>query len=178
MNISLRELMERSDGWGHEEGRQLHTKLLARVEENPADLVCSISLTGVERTDASFPRESVMELARRFRGHRGFCLTDVENQDLLENWDAAATKIGQPLCVWSGENARLIGPKPTEGTTELFDYILENPFVTTSMIVSKFNLSVQNASNKLNRLWSDGYVLRRERVSPSGGTEYQYFKIK
>ena len=91
---------------------------------------------------------------------------------------AAATKVGQPLCVWSGHNVRLIGPKPTEGTKELFDYILENPSVTTSMVVSKFNLSVQNASNKLNRLWRDGYVLRRERVSLSGGTEYQYFKVK
>ncbi len=170
--------MDRADGWGHEEGRQVHLKLLSRVEENPADLVCTISLAGVERTDASFPRESVIELARRFRGHRGFCLTDIENPDLLENWDAAATKIEQPICVWNGGNGTFIGPKSTEGTSELLNYILSNPFVTTSGVVSKFKLVVQNASNKLNRLWKDGYILRRECVSPSGGTEYQYFRIK
>lgn len=170
--------MDRPDGWGHEEGRQVHLKLLSRVEQNPADLVCEISLNGVERTDASFPRESVIELARRFRGHRGFCLVDVARADLLENWDAAATKIGQPICVWNGDKVTVIGPKPTEGTAEILSYILENSFVTTNAVVGKFQLTVQNASNKLNRLWKDGYILRKECVSPSGGSEYQYFRIK
>lgn len=178
MNITLREFMDRPDGWGHEEGRQVHLKLLSRVEQSPADLVCSISLKGVERTDASFPRESVIELARRFRGHRGFCITDVTSSDLLENWNAAATKIGHPLCVWDGDKVTLIGPKPTEGTADILNYILESPFVTTNSVVAKFKLTVQNASNKLNRLWKDGYILRKECVSPSGGSEYQYFRIK
>lgn len=178
MKVTLLEFMDRDDGWGHEEGRQVHFKLLTHIEQHPTVLAFAISLSGVKRTDASFARESVIELARRFKGQRGFCLVDIVDPNLIENWDAAATRIGQPIFVWNDTKADLIGPKPTEGTADILNYILESPFVTASSVVKKFDMGIQNASNKLNRLWRDGYILRRENVAPSGGTEYQYFRIK
>ena len=78
--------MPEQDGWGHEQGRLVFSRLLKAVEANPETEIFLISLEGVRRTDASFPRESVVELARRYREHRGFCLVGVQDEDLLDNW--------------------------------------------------------------------------------------------
>src|SRR5689334_22475085 len=101
VTIRLRAHMDRADGWGHAEGQEVLERLLSLIEAQPAVRLVRISLHGVERTDASFPRESVVELAKRFRGTIGFCLTDAEDQDLLDNWDAAARKKEQPLIAWN-----------------------------------------------------------------------------
>ena len=64
--LRLRDFMDSSEGWGHEHGQAVHLKLLKAVESNPGKAIVRLSLDGVRRTDASFPRESVVELARRF----------------------------------------------------------------------------------------------------------------
>src|SRR6516225_4444458 len=87
------------EAWGNDRGREVFTQLLAEVERHPGALVFEISLAGIRRTDASFPRESVVELARRFRKQFAFVVTDATNEDLLFNWDAAAIKKEQPLFV-------------------------------------------------------------------------------
>ncbi len=170
--------MQSDDGWGHEQGKQVYTKLRGFVEANPADLVFSISLTGVKRTDASFPRESVMRLAKEYRRSRGFCLVDVPNQDLLDNWEAAATKLSQPISVWDHDKYRVIGPRPSEGTREIFEYVLSVPLASTSGAAKTLGIKVSNASNKLKKLWEDGYILRREQIAPTGGVEFEYFRVK
>ena len=178
MRIRLRDYMPREDGWGHDEGRLVYSKLLSLVEANPATLVFAISLEGVRRTDASFPRESVVELAKRYRGFRGFCLVDVPDQDLLDNWEAAATKRVQPIVVWDGDKYRIIGPPPSEGNHKMFNYVSCVPSTTAGTAASALDYLVPNASNKLKQLWLEGYILRRERTAPSGGVEFEYFRIK
>src|SRR5688500_15903590 len=124
MRIRLRDLMNDEDGWGHEQGREVHQRLLESIQSHPSARVFQISLDGVKRTDASFPRESVLEVARRYRGHRGFCLVDVADSDLLENWDAAALRVHQPLVVWDSAAWRVLGPQPSEGTRVVLDHAL------------------------------------------------------
>jgi hypothetical protein len=175
VTIRLRDGMESEDGWGHSQGRRVHLFLLKTVEEHPEAIIFRVSLKDVRRTDASFPRESVVELARRFRGQKGFCLVDVDDEDLLENWDAATRKREQPLFVWNGQKSRLLGPLPSEGTRPLLDLVAANTGMNASEAAQELALNVPNASNKLKALWEGGYVLRRERTASTGGIEFEYY---
>lgn len=172
--LRLRQFMAAEDGWGHAEGQAVFESLLAAVEAEPCASVFRVSLAGIRRTDASFPRESVMELARRFRSTKGFCLIDIEDVDLLDNWDAAARKKEQPMFVWSGEGYRLIGPVPSEGLVPLLEFVTVRQGTTTSEASAYLQLNVPNVSNKLKALWLQGYVLRRERTAATGGIEFEY----
>jgi hypothetical protein len=178
MQIKLRDYMPGPDGWGYMMGRQVHEKLRALVEAHPAEIIFSLSLKGVEHTDASFPRESVVELAKSYRGRRGFCLKDATDLDLLDNWDAAALKREQPLIVWQDDTAHILGPQPGEGVREMLGYVLSVPSTITSEAAQNLHLKVPNASNKLKQLWQEGYIMRRERTASSGGVEYEYYRIK
>lgn len=175
--IVLRDYLPRSDAWGHALGRAVQERLRALVEAQRARSVFAISLRGVSRTDASFPREAVVELAVRFRMRHGFYLTDVEDADVLENWDAAALRCRQPLLVWTTTPPRVLGPQPGEGTGGMFAHVLSVGVTTTGEAAHALDIKVPNASNKLKRLWEDGYILRRERVAQSGGIEFAYVRI-
>ncbi|MBN1840730.1 MAG: DNA-binding protein [Deltaproteobacteria bacterium] len=176
--IILRDYMERADGWGHEEGRKVFNALLAAVEKTPAIRIFRISLDGVKRTDASFPRESVVELARRYRGIKGFCLTKISNKDLLDNWDAAALKKEQPLMVWSEDQYQVIGPRPSAGNREIFELAVNRGKLTASAAVKELGIKITNASNKLKQLEVKGFLLRADDIAESGGKEFVYFSIK
>lgn len=178
-NIRLRDFMHGSDAWGHDEGREVFFKLLKAVEDNPGCQVFRISLNGVRRTDASFPRESVIELAKRLRGSKGICLLDASNQDLLDNWDMAAVKKDQPLLVWNPDNSyRILGPQPSRGTKEIFEYVVNASRATAVSAAKALDLKLTNASTKLKTLSEQGFLLRRDEVAPSGGIEFVYFAIK
>lgn len=176
--IRLRELLETDSPWGNDQGRSLFPKLQEVIEKNPAELVFNISLSGIKRTDVSFPREGVVQLAKLYRGSRGFCLIDIRNKDLIDNWDAAALKLNQPLTMWEGEKYRLIGPAPSEGVREMLDFVLSVPKTTTNESAATLRIKISNASNKLKKLWEEGFILRRERPAPTGGVEHEYFRIK
>jgi hypothetical protein len=178
MLIRLREVMDDEDGWGRAQGRKTHDRLLATIEANPSERVFQISHGGVSRVDASFARESVLELARRFRRRRGLCLVDVVDDDSRENWDAAALRVEQPITLWQGERAQILGPQPTEGTRAVLEHLLAVPNATASDCVAKFGMQIANSSNKLKYLFENGYVLRTERPSGSGGIEHVYYRIR
>ena len=176
--IKLEELMGGSDGWGHEQGREVFIRLLETVEKHPGTVIFQISLKGVERTDASFPRESIVELARRYRGYKGFCLIDVSDPDLLDNFDAAALKREQPLIVWKNERWQIIGQQPSKGNVDMLAYALSVPKCTAVAASGALKLQLTNASTKLKQLFSQGFLLRKEEVAQSGGLEYVYYRIK
>ncbi len=176
--IKLREFMDREDGWGTDEGHEVYLKLARFVEQHPATAIYRISLNGVRRTDASFPRESVMEVARRYRKKIGFCLDDASNEDLLDNWDAAALKKEQPIFVWLTRGYRILGPQPSAGSADVLKLVLGR-FETRASDVSKdLALKIANASMKLKQLWEQGFILRQEDSADTGGIEYVYFPIR
>jgi hypothetical protein len=175
--LALRDFMDRPEGWGRDQGRQVYQRLLRFVEDNAGTIIFKVSLKGVRRLDISFASETVIELARRFRRFKGFCLTDVADSDLLENLDAAAKKKEQPIVVWKGESAELIGLEPSEGAREALQFAMGRPQLRATEFATRKGVSTANASMKFKQLWEQGFLLRRESAADSGGIEFVYQRI-
>ena len=176
--IRLRDLMDSPHGWGRDQGREVFQRLIQKVEANPGKPVIEVSLSGIERTDISFASETVVELAKRYRGNKGFCISHVADADLLENWEAAAAKKGQPIMVWEGKMGQVIGVKPSQGNVATFEFVLGKKSVTASELANALDLQITNASTKLKQLWEQGFLLRRQEIAESGGVEFRYFAIR
>jgi hypothetical protein len=175
--LVLHEFMGRSDGWGRDQGRAVYQRLLRFVEDNPGTTIFKVSMKGVKRLDISFSSETVVELARRYRRTKGFCLVDLIDKDLVENIDAAAAKKEQPLVVWHGQSATVIGLKPSEGTCEAFQFAMGRPQARAAEFATRAGLSTANASMKFKQLWEQGFLLRHESAADSGGVEFLYQRI-
>ena len=70
--IKLRDYLEEPIAIGNQEGREVYQALLKDIDKNPQISIFEISLAGVNATDASFPRESIVSLAKNFRGEKSF----------------------------------------------------------------------------------------------------------
>lgn len=176
--IRFREFMEEPDGWGRVAGREVYQRLLEFVEANPGVMVFRVSMEGVRRVDISFASETLVELARRYRGVKGFCLVDLDDVDMIENWEAAAAKKSQPIVLWTSKDGRVIGAEPSQGNRDALLFALSRPQVRAAEFVeARPNVSIANASTKFKQLWTQGFLLRRERVSDSGGVEFVYQRI-
>jgi hypothetical protein len=176
--IRLRELMPGPDGWGHKQGKEVFDKLRSAVESLAESHVVRISLRGVNRTDASFPRESVVTLARTLRGALTFCLVDIEDPDLLDNWDAAADKLKQSLVCWREDGGyRVLGPQPSTGNRSVFEYLMSGDVVTANQAAKALDLKLSNASMKLKQLLQQGLAMRVREAAPSGGVEFLYQRV-
>jgi hypothetical protein len=176
--LVLREFMDSEEGWGRDQGRVVYNRLLHFVEDNAGTVLFPVSLDGVRRVDISFASETIVEIARRFRGAKGFYFVDLENRDMLENWEAAAEKKGQPIMVWKGRVGRVIGLQPSQGTVEALQFALKRQSARASEFVKAVpQVSIANASTKFKQLWEQGFLLRRENIAESGGMEYDYIRI-
>lgn len=175
--LALRDFMDRPEGWGRTEGREIYNRMLAFVEDNVTAVVFRVSLKGVKRIDISFASETVIELARRYRREKGFCLVDLVDQDIAENIGAAAERKQQPLLVWTGRSAELIGVKPSEGAKEAFQFAMARPQARATEFADKSGVSIANASMKFKQLWEQGFLLRKESNAETGGVEFIYSRI-
>ncbi len=97
--ISLRNQMPRDDGWDDVEGKKVFLKLKEEVLAAPEVDLFYISFTGVRRIDASFPRESVIALAKTFSETKAFCLRDFSNKVQIDNCEGGAQKLEFPVTV-------------------------------------------------------------------------------
>lgn len=176
--IKLLELTKNATPFGNSQGKEVFQKLLEFVEQRPRTEVFGISLEGIEATDASFPRESVISVAKQLRGEKGFYLTDLSNRDLIDNWSYAARAKEQPLVIWNNGDFEIIGPELSQSTRDLVEYVLSKGSVLASQAASDLGLSVPNASTRLKNLVMQGLIRRAEDVADSGGIEYRYLAIK
>jgi len=181
-NVQQLNLIDFTNGnthpFGNEQGREVFNKLKARIDLSPETSIFAISLNGIQMTDASFPRESVISIARMYRESKWFYLINVENLDILDNWDYAAKAKEQPLVFWDKEHYRLLGSTLTPSSEGLVDYVLTKGPVLVSQVAEELKISVQNASTRLKKLVNDGYILRKEAAAETGGIEYIYQTIK
>lgn len=161
-------------------GKETFRKLSEYVDSNPSYNIFGISLEGIKSTDISFPRESVLSIAKLYRGQKGFYLEgmDKNDRDLFDNWQGAAAAKDQPMIIWYEHNYEIIGPNTSESNLELIDYVLKNKSVTTSKVALDLDISVHNASTKLKKLVDHGYIMRSEDVAETGGIEFVYHAIK
>jgi hypothetical protein len=177
-NILLRLIEFANDHpFGNKQGRDVLIKLSGYIDDHEADIY-EVSLDGIIATDASFPRESVISLAKMYKGEKGFFLTGNLSKDLLDNWHYAAIAKEQPLILITNDGYKVIGPEPKAGSKELLDFIMDEGEVTTAKIVQKFGGSAQNASAKLKKLFATGLILGRKTIAESGGLEFVYRAIK
>ena len=176
--INLREFTIDDHPFGNAQGRQTYNKLAEFIDANPSQTIFGISLNQIAATDASFPRESVIAIAKQYRGEKGFFLEGFKSRDLIDNWNYAAKAKDQPLVIWSDDGFELIGPEVSSSTKVLLEYIFANLSVTTSRVAIDLHISVQNASTQLKKLASLGFIMRSEEIAESGGLEYIYIAIK
>ena len=173
--INLRELAAKSHLFGNQQGREIFQKLLDHVNSDPTHTVFAISLDGVKATDGTFPRESVISLAKQFRSEKWFCLTDFRTRDLFDNWNYAANVKKQMMVVWTKDGYELLGPDVSSSARKLIDYVFCSPApVTAPKVAEDLDISVQNASTKLKNLFKQGLIMRNKEVAESGGLEYTY----
>jgi hypothetical protein len=175
--IDLKEIVNDEHAFGNEEGREAYLAISKIVDQNPSGIFFAISLKNIKATDASFPRESVISLAKGLRGEKGFYLIDVHSRDLLDNWAYGAIAKEQPIFVLSESGYEVIGIKLNQANKELLDFIISKKEVTTSMVVEHFGVSAQNASGKLKKLYNQGVILGSKEVAESGGLEFIYRSI-
>ncbi|MDH5730946.1 MAG: winged helix-turn-helix transcriptional regulator [Gammaproteobacteria bacterium] len=175
--LKLHDLVGEDTAFGNSEGRDVYQKLLAVLDQHPNKNVVGISLSGISRTDASFPRESVISLAKTKRGEKGFYLQDFVSRDLMDNWNYAAIAKDQPIIVFTDDGYELLGDDISPGSKELLDIIMKNKTVTTSKIAIELGVSAQNASAKLKKLLSMGLILGSKQTAESGGVEFIYTAI-
>jgi hypothetical protein len=165
--------------WGNEQGKRTFRALVDYLDARPALRVIGISLSGIEATDASFPRESVLSVARHFRNERGIYLVGVRNRDIVDNWRYAAAAKDQPIVIWYPKNEfEIIGPEMTSATASLVSYVLQAGEASAAQVAQDLNMTVQNASTRLKKLYVQGYFLRTEATADSGGIEFLYEAIK
>lgn len=177
ITMRLRDFTRDDHPFGNKQGRETLSLISDFVDDHPSDIY-EISLEGIVATDASFPRESVISLAKLSKGEKGFYLTGSLTKDLLDNWHYAAIAKEQPLILKTDDDYSIIGPALNQGAKELLDFVMKEGEVTTSKVVQKFGGSAQNASAKLKKLYSTSLILGSKAVAESGGLEFVYRAIK
>lgn len=177
--LRLRPLMDTNEGWGRAAAREVYGRLVDFVESGAGKTVFRVSVNGVKRVDISFASETIVEVARRYRGKKGFCFIDLKDPDMEENWAAAAERAKQPLISWLDGKAKILGPQPSQGVADAFQFALAKGETRVSDYTAKAKeISITNASTKFKQLWESGFLLRREAAAESGGIEYVYVPIK
>ena len=58
--LALREFMNRPEGWGRDQGREVYQRMLRFVEASPGTMIFKVSMKGVQRIDISFASETVV----------------------------------------------------------------------------------------------------------------------
>lgn len=178
ITIKLADLTDSDTAYGNQEGREVYQKLLSVLDNHPSQNIFGISLAGIVRTDASFPRESVVSLAKSRKGEKGFYLQDFLSADLKDNWSYAANAKDQPIIIINDNGYEVLGGSLNSSTKDLLDFVMETRIVTTSMVATRFAVSAQNASSKLKKLYSLGLVLGSKQTAETGGVEFVYTAIQ
>lgn len=165
-------------GWGRPQGRSVFDKLVAYIESRPEQQVFKLSMEGVERINASFASEAIVELVRRYRGSKGICLVNLSDPDIRFDIDVAAEKVNVPVTVWNGNKIEVLGSKPSAGNRGAFEFALARPQARAAEFAETMGgMSIANASTKFKQLWEQGFLLRSESAADSGGVEFLYQRI-
>lgn len=176
--VNLRKFTDSDRPFGLAQGKAVFHKLSEFVDKQPEVQTFGFSLAGIVATDASFPRDSVVSLAKHLRGEKGVYLTDVGHRDLVDNWNYAAKIKEQPLVIWHDDRFEMIGPDLTPSGQALLEFVLNKGAALASEAAAELSISVPNASTRLKKLVADGYLRRVEAGAESGGIEFKYEAIR
>lgn len=178
MIIDLLKFSGRDHPFGNGQGKEVFRMLVDFVDQHPTVRTFGVSLAGIVATDASFPRESVIALAKHLRGEKGIFLIDLHNRDVIDNWNYAAKAKEQPIVIWRGDEFEVIGPELTQSGQALLEFVLRKGSALASEAAAELNVSVPSASTRLKKLVEEGYIRRVEAGAESGGIEFKYEAIR
>jgi len=117
-------------------------------------------------------------LARRHKKEKGVCIVNLKDEDIIENIDLAANKKMQPIFIWLENTLKILGHKPTEGLRDALCFAMDREEVRSAdYVIHREGMGISNASSKFKALWNDGFLLRKEAASASGGVEHVYSRI-
>ena len=181
-NFKLIKLIEFAENdplpFGNEKGRETFIRIRNYIEKHEEISVFEISLEGIIATDSSFPRESIITLAKHYRKTKGFYLEGFDdNKDLEDNWSYPARAYEQPLIVWSDGIYKILGSEPSKSNMAIIDFVYKHSQATASLISSEMEMTIHNASTKLKKMFDAGFFLRSEEVAETGGKEFIYHAI-
>lgn len=181
--ISLQALFEEKGltGIGDDEGKLVFDELSLLVDQNPQHNIFYLSIQNTI-FDASFAREAIVRLAKKYRKSKGICLIDAEQEALRLNLLAPVLSLSQPIPYYSnGIYSHIQTDKigiPSKTNMPIFEFVFSNGITSASEVADHLGLKINNASTKLKSLFEEGFLLRVEDKSESGGVEYKYYAIK
>lgn len=181
--ISLEEIFKKHNltGMGADEGVKVFNIISSKVNNHPETTIFYISING-EIFDASFAREAIVKLAKSLRMKRGICLVNILNEDVIDNILGPVARLEQPIPYYQQNQLKHVDCKkigaPSKTNKQIFEYIASRGLTTANEVVDEFDLKLSNASTKLKSLFEEGFILREEKKSTSGGIEYFYYAIK
>jgi hypothetical protein len=177
IKLRLKDFIQSPVALGSQLGRQLLADLRAIVAEYPTNTVFEVSFADIQIMDATCARESLVALAIIERAKKGFYLTDIENEDIIFNIKCASIAKGQPLLCVSGKKFHWIGKKNTALVEEVILHVYSKSEISSAVLSNELSISIPNASIRLKKMLTDGYLLANKIQSSSGGHEYVYFPL-
>jgi hypothetical protein len=178
MQISLEAVAQTQHLIGSEFGRQTYHTLYDLLSEQPMEKLVAISAANIQRMDATFARESLVALAKRFQGQRVLCLIDFDDRDHLDNCSYAAQKEEVTFLAWQGAEYQVIGQQLSKSWKRILDFVQTNGTSTTNDVVRALNISIQNAGVTMKKMVEQGLLIREDGVTVTGGRECHYQTVK
>jgi hypothetical protein len=164
-------------GWDRDLAIPVAAKFVSHMEAVPERSVTRVSMAGIEQMCSSYAAEAIVEVIGRYRKSKGICLVDLSDKAIKLSIDLVAERMGIPVTVWNGTEVEVIGLKPSAGNREALDYALARAEVRTATFADVAGISIANASTKFKQLWEQGFLMRIEGASDSGGVEFLYRRI-
>lgn len=160
--------------FGSMKGRRVFSMLLPVIQESLSPV--KISIAGIQATDVTFVRESIGALSMLFLGKKSLVIVN-PCDSISSNWVMGIRAHDISLVVFNNGTIDYIGAEISNSNKKLLRQVRNIGQARTSDIANNLSLSVQNVSTRLKRLAYSGLILRIEKPSRSGGTEFLYSSI-
>jgi DNA-binding MarR family transcriptional regulator len=178
-SLVLQTLVGSADAWGTELGARIFAQINLQLINLGQGTLIWVDYRGLERSDASFQREAVVETIRKHRPRLLFVAINLSNADLRANLEFALLRRGESLLILEDDGqVTVIGKPLVADQRRILQAVHAAPgFTSTKLLAPPFQLKASTASSQLTALWKAGLIERTEGAAASGGREYSYFPI-
>lgn len=170
MYADIIDLSENELVLGSKAGAELLAKLRACTLEKYT--ILHLSFEGIRCIDACAVRESLASLQKMNIGKLGIVVTNIENQDVIDNLLLGFKAKGLPLITLNSDYTVSVHTNGITTAKPVLEHIYKTGETTTSTLIKPFDLSAPNASAKLKKLSENGFLNCRKETAESGGIEY------
>lgn len=172
--VMLREFFGGTDAWGTELGATVFGEINVQLMGLSEGALVPVDYTGLERSDASFQREAVVETLRKHRPRLLFVAVNLIDPDVRANLELALEKRGDCLVSRQGQRLEILGKRLSREHRDTLEAVWAAGEVRSSDLeVAKLS----TAASRLASLWRAGLIERVEGSASSGGREHTYYPI-